>query len=708
MKCQYCGFELPEGSLFCYNCGQKQEGAQGDMTGGEMYAAQTDMTDGEMYDAQADVQYDMQGDASAAFGEEVMGEVAYCPFCGGQNEPDAIYCSSCGQNMTGDGGEGSLKSEKKGVKKPVLIVGGIVAAAIVICVVVKLLGAVFGGGSDGVNYVTYIKDEQISNINMDTRKMTPTEYKGSIGDDFSINDLYGTVQYSEDGKYMCYPSSMEDDTFRLNMIQLGKDAADVVKIENDVTRYVLLDNNKIVYLKDGDTLYINDIKGNKEKIASDVYSFFLDKDQKNIFWTEQDDDGVFDMYYRDIALKKDKTKLMSGYTSFRKISDSLMAFLEDGTLYVIENLGEKQKIAKDVESIYILGDSSDTFYFTTVETETLSAADFVDDDMKAADAAMKEPDPADYVKEDVQKNSDGRYVKTEVTDWDAYYAAWDEYDLKENRDYMREALSETTFDVDVKTLNYYSKGKASVVSENFAFYDDADGTKFMYSTYVLDEMPSIKLSELYDVDDVYAVYSEKRKEVKVNCIADGDKVTTFSVDYMTDCVIDADKGIGYGLMDYDEEDDTYTLVSFDLKDGKQEEIASDVDNIELLLNGDVYYLADVKDDQGDLYCNDKEIDSDVKPYSVRLVAEDSDKIIYVSDYNSEKCKYTLKMYAGKEAFEITDDVIMYSVYGEKQIAVLKDYNLKRGEGDLMLYTGKSELKELDTDVRFLFNATYYY
>lgn len=54
--------------------------------------------------------------------------------------------------------------------------------------------------------------------------------------------------------------------FDLNFQKVGKEGG-AIEIDDSVTKYKLLDNNKIVYLKAGnDTLYISDRKGKKEKL----------------------------------------------------------------------------------------------------------------------------------------------------------------------------------------------------------------------------------------------------------------------------------------------------------------------------------------------------------------------------------------------------------------------------------------------------------
>ena len=129
-------------------------------------------------------------------------------------------------------------------------------------------------------------------------------------------------------------------------LKVGK-TEEPVKIDSSVTSYTILDNNKILYKKAGnDTLYINDKKGNKEKIASDVNYFYLDSDQKNIVWSESNGDGTINVCQQDVALKKEKKTLAKDVDSFYASSDlKYVVVQEQDTLYMVENFGEKQKIA---------------------------------------------------------------------------------------------------------------------------------------------------------------------------------------------------------------------------------------------------------------------------------------------------------------------------------------------------------------------------
>ena len=280
----------------------------------------------------------------------------FCPHCGGANDADAVFCSICGKDMNGDGQPVVEAATSKKVPKK-LIVGavGVVAAVVVIGGVVKIVGGL--GGSKSDSYITYVKDGYINQSDIEHYKKKPVEYQGRYGSTSDDGENYSAgVSYSKDGKYICYPTDVnygdDDIEFRLNMQKVGK-TEEPVKIDSSVTSYTILDNNKILYKKAGnDTLYINDKKGNKEKIASDVNYFYLDSDQKNIVWSESNGDGTINVCQQDIALKKEKKTLAKDVDSFYASSDlKYVVVQEQDTLYMVENFGEKQKIASGVEDV---------------------------------------------------------------------------------------------------------------------------------------------------------------------------------------------------------------------------------------------------------------------------------------------------------------------------------------------------------------------
>lgn len=686
MKCINCGCELPEGARFCGNCGTPQPEHQ---------------------------QEEQQA------GQQV--QQRFCPHCGGTNDADAIFCSICGKDMNGAGQPVVEETTSKKVPKK-LIVGavGVVAAVVVIGGVVKIVGGL--GGSKSDSYITYVKDGYINQSDIEHYKKKSVEYQGRYGSTSDDGENYSAgVRYSKDGKYICYPTDVNygDDSieFRLNMQKVGK-TEEPVKIDSSVTSYTILDNNKILYKKAGnDTLYINDKKGNKEKIASDVEYFYLDSDQKNIVWSESNGDGTINVCQQDVALKKEKKTLAKDVDSFHTSSDLKYILVnEQDIIYMIENFGEKQKIASGVEDVSYDDLDNGGIYYTKSSEETLSAEDVVEDDCADSDATIEEPDREDYKVEKIEKNDwTGKYEKVESVDEDAYDAAYEKYYDKENRDEIRDALEDYEISTPVEKLYYVKDGKETQVDATVAqmYYYTGDWKGIVYSRYNMDDVPKLKISEIDSASSIESDYYQMLSESAQTCVyTEKNKTVVLDENLATVWGVDADSKTGYGVKMQDsgseDEDATYSLYSFSVdnnSDGKCKLISEDVAYYqELIKDGDVYYLKDTDSDgNGDLYCNDKNIDSDVKSGTLYKVP-DSENILYAVDYNKSNGSATLKMYDGKKDKIIADDVYSYLPIDEKHIALLIDYSMKSYRGDLQYYLGKEELKSIDEDVSFIFGG----
>ena len=130
-------------------------------------------------------------------------------------------------------------------------------------------------------------------------------------------------------------------------------------------------------------------------------------------------------------------------------------------------------------------------------------------------------------------------------------------------------------------------------------------------------------------------------------------------------------------------------------------MAENVESIEKVKDGNVYYLTDMEDESGELYCNDEDVDSDVKMGS--LTFKDG-VVFYAIDYDSSKNRATLKMYNGKTDVTIAEDVFSYKVFDKKNVVMLIDYSVSSYEGDLKYYRGKDDLEDIDDNVSFIFGG----
>lgn len=684
MRCTKCGCELPENSKFCFACGAEvdlaEEQKKNLSENQEPVALETDSGDEEetVLLSEGLSAYSAKPEEETAT-ENADTEGKYCPYCGGKNDADAIFCCVCGKNMNMDdpaagksaGGSGAGRSFAKG-KMPAGKVLGVAGAAIVVIGGIVLLANAFG--NDTQTKIAYLKDGRVMQKDLDKYKKESVKYSGSYGDE---DVSYGIrVTYSKDGKYICYPTNVEEDDgeteFDLNFQKVGKEGAST-EIDDSVKKYKLLDNNKIIYLKAGnDTLYISDRKGNKEKIASDVYSFHLDKEQKNIVWVEQEN-GKTSLYQQDIKLKKEKKKLSKSADNYL-IGDNLEQIVvqDDDKLYLIKDFKEREKIASDVSWVVSNNEEDEVLYYVKEDEKKIDAMDIVEDD----------------------------------TDGD------------EEQEWILEELEDYSIETSKVSLYCYKDGKEIEIAKEIGggIYAQEDSDTVLFTKLNMEELPKIRASKLdgtYEVDEKY--YEALRKSGEV-CIYNGKEIVPLDTEFSEGMdgqtfLIDDEKNIGYILStEIDEEGEVEESILLSFKTGKKADgkcsvVAEDVDAMMGAKDGDVYYLMDMDEGMGDLYCNEELIDSDVMRSFLEFTKE-KEYPVYLTDYNDSKNIFTLKMFNGKEAKVIADDVVDYKIVDEKKIAVLADYDDDDETGTLKLYRGKDKLIELDDDVTCLFGGQY--
>ena len=749
-KCIHCGTELPEGAKFCFKCGGKQleqeikeekdnfqtpaQEEEGEETTVFIEEASQEASDEETAQEPAEEDLEEAPDEKAPHEEEQPEAEEkqrntgrkFCPYCGAQNDADAVFCFSCGKNMTAMGEKNAGKNAYTPKRKiPVKLLAGGVIIIGAVAAAAAIIGNLLDSGKD--DYVAYLKDNRVNQADLSHYKREPVEYSGKYGSDDIYTSYTATVQYSEDGKYIFYPTELESGSdglnYRLNMQKVGK-SEDPIRIDNSVSSYTVLDDNRVVYIKSGNnTLYINDRKNNKEKISSDVIIYYVDDDQKNIVWAESNSEGGYSVYQQPLNLKQDKKELADDVDYYNIVAGDLdqITVMEDDVLYLIRDFGEKEKISSGVSYVTTNNAKTDTVYYVKEEETPVMAADLVEDDCAEADAAMQEPVYEDYQTEKVQKNDvTNQYEKVSVTDYDAYDEAYAQYRQKLNRDEMRESLGSYEISNQMKGLYCYKDGKEVKIDEAFtgsASYDD--GESIIFNRFNLENIPKIKLSEISSAGEVESRYYESLEDSTETCIYSGSKITVLDEVLDSEFTVDDDGKTGYGIKTgttladsedgdssgtYTEETGENTLYSFALEGssaGKCRVVAENVESIERVKDGNVYYLTDMEDESGELYCNDEDVDSDVKTGS--LTFKDG-VVFYAVDYDSSKGRATLKMYNGKTDVTIADDVFSYKVIDKKNVVMLIDYNVSSYEGDLKYYRGKDGLEDIDDNVSFIFGG----
>lgn len=756
MKCKNCMTEMEEGTLFCPECGTKVEDCEffcpncGKKTNSEHVFCEfcgyrlkgdskADKPVAEETGAEADktitkdtVTDDAKMDNTAAGNGDVQTELCFCPNCGNQVESNSLFCEACGFRL--GGGEVYEEAINDAKKKPKLSLffGGIAVVAVIaagIFTIPKILG---NSGAAGVpSELFYTKDGGLYGVNLKGSKKKPVEYTDDMSEfvgyeafynsfDNAELDYTGPQFVSKDGKYhfIIEDIGSSDGSYSLYS-QKGKNEPE--KIDSGIQGiYQVTDDNKVVYLKN-DNLYVHNLK-EKEKLASDVITFMLDKAGKNILWQTDsgNGDGTRDIYYQDLALKKDKIKIDGGVTLKAYSSDlNTLLLLKDGSVYLVKNQGDKEKLAGNVENLYSIDLKAGSFFYTVQEEGAVNVMDYVSDDLAGQDAQMKEPVRSDYER---QESTGGFYSKTRTVLDDKYYEDRDKYNEKLARDELRQELRDMEIDAPYVELYYYSNGEKTLVTSEFiksvqsAFYEkdkekNKDFTSFMlYRKANTSDIKKVKLSEITYASEAARMIQEAKNGVDTLCLYQGNKEVELDLTdkIIKDSVRDVKNNLIYCLIGDKGKSSTekeYDMISISLNSsslGDIEERDSDVDNLELIWNGNVYYSKDVNDRAiGDLYYNGRQILSDVQTDSV-MGMPDSSAVVCFTDPSRDKLSSTLTKIKGDKTEKLSDDVSFIHPFGENSVVIMTEFNIERFRGDLKYYNGK-DIETLDTDVNMFFH-----
>lgn len=661
--CPNCHAHLEDGSLFCDSCGTRIEPP----------ASETSET---------------------STPPQTATTYIYCSHCGQQTDADSPFCPNCGASMNvqeqpATSGEASEnKSKKWGV------FAGIGAAVIAVIVIVFLFLGKSSGSSS--NYALYIKDRQIFYNGFS--KQDPQQISSRLLDkdlDISNVNLYEfsrMCRFSKDGSLLFFPDKLDNySSYSLYYRKIDKPKEEAVKIDSSVASYSVSDDASfITYLKNNALYQYNRKKDDKQKIASDILTYRVSDDGATILYLNEDNI----LYHTEKG--GDRVKIDSDVSNLCYVSDdlSLIFYIKDGTLYKKQNGGDKEKISSDTEAVVKAYDSGEVYY-VKAEEEELSLSDFVRDDKKEEDAALKEPEYPN-----VSWGDPSRDAKI-----NAYERAREEYSLKRQRDYLREALKEQIIPQTSYILCYHDGKKESTVSESFIFssYSVAsDAPVITYMAYTRSDDIRIKLSEIENVYDVQNQVMNALYSTAERYVAAGNVSAVFDEEDTQNFYLSADGKTLYYLADVPEEKNYGELYQVSISSsgelGDPDLYDSDVctDYFRFSGDGKLLYFKDYKDSKGELYADGKRIDYDVYSNNIQY-DEDTGRITYFIDWNYEKRYGTLKTYAGKEPEKIADDTHSYYVMPNGNVLYLYDYSLKHYQGDLYLWN-KKEAEKIDDGV----------
>lgn len=657
-----------------------------------------------------------------------MIEKIFCSHCGIQATDDIDNCPQCGKPLKENEkapekvlnpSQGELDSKGMITGKIKVFLQHKSKTVMSVFAIVLIIAAAFTGFALKPNKdhsLLYIKDNelnftfipkikafQVSEKFLDTT--SGLNISQSQVDEMSNNDF---VHYCNDGKIMFYPDRINDNGkatyYYRNLLKDNTKADAAIKLDSDINLYngiqISEDGKRAFYTKGSDgKLYYNNMT-DKEKIDSNVSSFFVDPAGEYIIYTK---DG-------NMICEKD----IKGNTAISKIdSDALIShvssdlskiyYMKENTLYIKEKGSDKREIASNINGELYFNDSG--CYYEKTDEVKYKLSDYVDDDLLAADQNIMEPNINDYQKTVRRENYFYGYYDSIETDYDAYNAAQDRYAETYDRRNLRDVLANQEKTTNNVKLYFYDGKIETLVSENIYTILDvsSDEARVVFQTVETTNIGKIKMSQINSVFDVESKIDESQVPstdifVAVNGI--GSKMAQNGATRIT---VRGNK-INF-IDDPSETDNTGTLMECKIENGKAMtpvKIDEDVQNYRYRNDSDsLIYFKDLDEyGSGVVYENKNKIAADVRIDRIYSFPNSSSLLFY-TDYNSEKMNGTLSLYENGKIQKISDDVSSFIAENEKNVVYQTDYDFEKCEGNALLYAGSAESIKIDENVNAL-------
>ncbi len=578
----------------------------------------------------------------------------FCSECGAQLEDNAVVCSACNAQLEEPTAEPAIAaeapvSEAPSVKKPVMSkkLIGIIAGGLAVVILLGVLFACMGGGSDPV-YGLYYKDGEVYLTDFESEEPI------LVTDDLGAWDsnVLDSMVMTPDGEYILFPDEIKSgDRHATLLIREATDPeADALKIASKVTRYFVADDSDtVIYLNaDGDLCRYSISDEESEDIEKDVTSFSCSEDGQNIlFRTEKTkNDKTTITYYRVLDGNIEEPTELPKWSNYDYSDDLTVIVYEEEhkandkedkkyKTYMIDESGEEVQIDTQVAQIWIMEDN--TVYYTK--------------EGKAVKLSK-------YIKNDINDES----LSTAILS-------------------ILDSVEVTPYEI------YKYDGEPALLVENVMDATIRSYEEKIFTYVTLESSAKVKLSQLTDVGDYdnvpNYVMAELEKAGKQGILVD-DEAGALGIEDLYRYGFSEEYDRIYAITDWDAEENCGDLYVADLDGitvGDLEQVGSEVTSAQFC-NGDLYYLAD-----GDLYI-EGEKKAVAKDSRGCMYLEDADMIIVAYDWNDSAM--ALGVYDG-ELVEIYDKIHDYS-FMENGIVVYEDE-----DGDWFYYKNGESLK-LEDDI----------
>lgn len=741
MKCPNCGNDLIPGALFCASCGNKIPEellhAAAPQNASESVAETVEQSAPEQPAAPVgETPVESKPETVPVADENENTENVVTATAGEAGNTAQTAQTAASQIPMGALVVPEMETDKKKKMRTRLI--GVAAVAVVVAAVG------FGGFKvwNAMNpqldkQMIYAKDGRLYFTPNVSKEKDPVEIYNAHDNETSFE-----IKYTKNQKYAFFLTDSEDEQrlYRVNTQKLtsneSKNDKYIEEIDSDVTDFSVLGSGRILYYRDsnsGRELNFYDGKDTKEidsKVCAQYHS-------GNVVYylIDEGDDYNYELYYYNLKTGKhgdiDECNTVADYNE-----NEILYSVSDGDTCDICKAkpgSEGTKIVSDVASSWTGNLDAGVISYTKEITESKSYYDFVNDPYAAEDANATEPQMDDYLTEvdpedvldsyDYNDYLDDRsyfysndtsmysitindtsyyscYSNSNVYynydnddfylyDEDAYSEAYDDYYAAGNRDDLRDALKDLTFDSTSYDLYLYtSKGGEKKIAESILPIDsDPVNQIFLYQkAQDLGDEKVCSIDDLYDASDVedYIYDSDNDSSVYVNINGKEQdmKMTSVSMNCSED---------GKTVMIVDQSDeDSNELIAYKKKGDSLEKIGTvEQDYTTGSWYGNDYYYFD---DNHDFYIysngKSKKIAKDV------AIAElEGDGNFMVFDVDSSYESSDLKVLKGDEQIGKIRDVGYYgATYVDKNCIVYIT-----NDGDLNVYDGEDSRK-IDRDV----------
>ena len=717
MKCPNCGNDLIPGALFCASCGNK---IPEELLNAAAPVGETPVESKPETVPVADENENTENVVTATAGE--AGNTA-------QTAQTAASQIPMGALVVPE-----METDKKKKTRTRLI--GVAAVAVVVAAVG------FGGFKvwNAMNpqldkQMIYAKDGRLYFTPNVSKEKDPVEIYNAHDNETSYE-----IKYTKNQKYAFFLTDSEDEQrlYRVNTQKLtsneSKNDKYIEEIDSDVTDFSVLGSDRILYYRDsnsGRELNFYDGKDTKEidsKVKAQCHSGNV------VYYLRcEGHDYNYELYYYNLKTGKhgdiDECIEVADYNE-----NEILYSVSDGDtcdIYKAKPGSEGTKIVSDVAYNWNGDLDAGVISYRREIKESKSYYDFVNDPYAAEDANATEPqmddyltevDPEDVLDSDAYNDyldESGYFYEYDTSmdsitindtsyyscysnsnvyynydnddfylyDEDAYSEAYDDYYAAGNRDDLRDALKDLTFDSTSYDLYLYtSKGGEKKIAESILPIDsDPVNQIFLYrKAQDLGDEKVCSIDDLYDASDVenYIYNSDNDSSVYVNINGKEQdmKMTSVSMNCSED---------GKTVMVVDQSDeDSNELIAYKKKGDSLEKIGTVEKDYQVgsWYGNDYYYF----DDNNDFYIysngKSKKIAKDVK---VAELEDDGTFMFFDSDSESSE----LKVLKGDEQIGKIRDVGYYgATYVDKNCIVYIT-----NDGDLNVYDGEDSRK-IDRDV----------